>query len=212
MVRREMSFEELFNVPEVEAPSAEPAVEQTPWWGPPRDELGVAVAENAVLAQSPDAVVALSHVVVFSTGVGFQFLATVRGLKQAAANRLFHEQHSWGEDELPDGFIRLGVEFSDGRRASNIEWLRGYQRLTQGEEDPEGPVLWHYGGGGTSGGSSDRVEVHTGFWMWPLPTPGALTLFCEWPAAQIPLARATIDADELRAAAQQPRLLWPAGT
>jgi hypothetical protein len=196
-------FEDVFRVPAPEEVEEEIVDEpgQPPWWGPPRDELGVAVPVSLVVATSETAVVALSHAVVYSVGAAFNFVAVARRLRQRKVQSLMAEQHMWGGGEVADGFIRLGVEFSDGRKASNIEWVYGQQRLYT-DTEPEGPVVSLHGNGG-GGGNRSRVELHPGLWMWPLPPPGSLKVFAEWPAVGVTIASVEIDAAVFADAAQR---------
>src|SRR6476469_4631368 len=56
------------------APPPEPpgeAFERKPWWGPPRNDVGVSTGLRLVLARADEAAVALLDVVAFSTGVSF---------------------------------------------------------------------------------------------------------------------------------------------
>jgi hypothetical protein len=80
--------------------------------------------------------------------------------------------------------LRFGVEFADGRKATNV----GQDSRSEGE--PQNPVLWGRGGGG----SGARWQT---FWMWPLPPSGPLSFGCEWPAAGIPLSRAQIEGQSI---------------
>ncbi len=93
--------------------------------------------------------------------------------------------------------LKFGIEFSDGRRATNVGG-RGY-----GGDEPEGPVLWSMGGGGGGG------RWHQDFWVWPLPPAGPLAFVCEWPAAGIALTRTEVDAQVLLDAAARARELFP---
>ena len=199
-----MSFVDVFSVGD---PDEEPEPEETvspPWWGPPDDELGVALPQNLVLGRSERGVVALSHTVVYSTGVAFQFIALARGLGRNDVHRLFHEQHAFN-DELPDGFLRLGVELADGRRVSNIGARRA--RMMGGQGEPEGPVFLAHGGGGGSS-HHNRVSMKPAYWLWPMSLPGELKLSCEWPIADIPLTTAAIDGRAFSEAAKRVQRLW----
>ena len=196
-----MSFLDRFPVPEREQQEIEEH-ERTPFFEPPRDELGVVVPLNALLGRSETAVVALSHAVAYSDGVALNFIAIVRGMKPSNVHEFLQAQHMWGGEDLSDAFLRLGVEFSDGRRVSNI----GGHRHDLGD-DPEGPILWPQAGGG-GGGSGTRIEIRPACWMWPLPPPGALALSCEWPAAGILFTTVEVDADTIRAASEQATALW----
>src|SRR5438045_306699 len=101
-------------------PDADVEPAQPRWFGPPADELGVVLPLSTVLARSDRAVVALSHAIVYSSGTTFDFLAIARRLKPSEANRVFHEQHMFGEEELPDALLRIGFEQADGTRVSNL--------------------------------------------------------------------------------------------
>jgi hypothetical protein len=165
------------------------------------------VSITAVLARSDRAVVALRYVSAYSTGITLDLLAAGRGLREVDAQRLIHEQHVVDPDEgLPEGVLRVGVELSDGRRASNL--ADGRHFWGQPDEEPEGPLLMESGGGGGSAGSG-RVVMKPAYWLWPLPTPGVLKLFVEWPSLGIELSSADLDGRAILAAASQSERLWP---
>jgi hypothetical protein len=137
-----VSFGDLFARDFVE-PEPQPPVEheQPEWLGPPSSELGVAVSLGLVLARSQRGVVALSHALVHSNGVQFQLVGHVGGLEPGRSNLIFHEQHAgrMGQGELPDGFLRFGLELPDGRRVSNLD-EQGW-RTGAAADGPSGPVL-----------------------------------------------------------------------
>jgi hypothetical protein len=202
-----MSFTEVFGFAEGE-PEQPGETLRPPWLGPPDDELGVAIPQAIVLARSRHGAVGLSHVIAHSSGVLFEFLAYARGLTHAQANMVFHEQHMFEDQELPEGLLRLGLELPGGARVSNLGGWRAQGKAMSADEEPEGPVLFPAaGGGGTSGG--DRVVMHPVYWLWPLPEPGPLRISCEWPVADIPLATIEIDAGALVAAAANSTSLSP---
>jgi hypothetical protein len=165
-----------------------------PWFGPPESELPACLPLGVVLARSDMGVIALSHVLVHSTGLAFELLARARDLGDRDAQRLFHEQHLAPDQEDPSpGFLRFGIELPGGARVSNLgRWPRGFDP----KEQPEGPLLHQHGGGG---GSSSRRHVHMrpGYWLWPLPEPGILRVTCEWPIAAIETTTVEIDASAL---------------
>ena len=205
-----MSFVESFGIgdPGDDADALEKHV-CPPWLGPPDGELGVAVPQALVIARSTRGIVALSHAVVYSTGVSFQFMAQARGLSRSTASRLFHEQHVFDE-ELPDGLLRIGLELPGGARVSNLGGYRA-RRAFLGEEQPDGPLLIPHGGGaGMSSG--DRVSMQPAYWLWPLPQPGILTISCEWPTVEIRLTTVAIETGPIVAAAAGSTQLWPRPT
>lgn len=108
------------------------------------------------------------------------------------------------DDELPDGFLRVGVEYEDGTRISN---LGGRRRLWATDREPEGPILLPRGGGsGQAGGG--RVTMNPGLWLWPLPPAARLDLAVEWPAFGLMLSRAELDGAAIVQAAARSQPLW----
>ncbi|HJQ73889.1 MAG TPA: hypothetical protein VJ814_03310, partial [Gaiellaceae bacterium] len=107
------------------------------------------------------------------------------------------------EDGLEPEVLRLGVQFSDGRKATNVDGRMPFGMPGEPDEPPEGPVLFPRGGGGGDG------RWQQGFWVWPLPPAGPLAFVCEWPAAGIPETRNEIDAALVRDAAADAAVLWP---
>lgn len=195
-----------FGDDEGESPLEEPKPPR--WFGPPESELGVVLPQSIVLAHSERGVVALSHAVVYSTGVAFDFVAQARGLVLSEANRVFHEQHMFEEEDLPDALLRIGFEFADGSRISNLGGWRSRRTLMSPDAEPEGSVLIpHAGGGGSSSGG--RVTMNPSYWLWPLPPLGPLRISCEWPLVDIVLTTVQIDGTPLVDVAQQARSLWP---
>jgi hypothetical protein len=196
-----VGFVDLFRVDGDDPPPVHAERVQPPaWFGPSDDELGVHVSLNEIIGRSEAGVVALSHAVAYSNGIAFELLAQARELRGAQPNQIFHEQHMWriDPDELPDGFLRIGVELPDGTRVSN---LAGRQNLDP-QVRPAGSVLLPAGGG--SGHSGDGfATMRPGFWLWPLPEPGTLRLSVEWPVVKIPLSTVELDGARLREAAEQ---------
>jgi len=174
------------------------------WFGPPPDELGDVAPLSLVIARSENAVVALTHATVYSTGVSFGLRTEARGLREQEVQRLMHEQYAFAVDEEPPpGFLRVGFELADGQRVSNLGRDR---RLMNPETDPEVPVLMQQGGGGGSEGAG-RLSQSADYWLWPLPDV-RLRVFVEWPALDIPLSHVDLDAESLREAASRSRSLW----
>lgn len=156
-------------------------------------------ALELVIASSARAAVYVGRCSAYSTG----FELEVRVLLAAGAQDLdpslngpHHRPGSRSGSNYED-MLKFGVEFSDGRKATNVRLLG-----IAGEE-PQAPVLWSMGGGG--GGGRWRQE----FWVWPLPPPGPVWFVCEWPAAGIALSRAETDAQQLHDAAARAVALFP---
>jgi hypothetical protein len=103
-------------------------------------------------------------------------------------------------DSLPSQLLRVGVQFADGRRATNIG---GHDRPVQG------PIMWPLRGGGR--GRAGESRFHQGYWISPLPPPGPVAVVCEWPAVGIPLVRHEIDAQLILDAAERAQTIFPSG-
>jgi hypothetical protein len=200
-----MSFSDVFATPSGDDPPERDEFKVPEWFGPPDGELGAYVPVGLVIARSDQGVVAISHAIGYSTGIGFELVAQARGLSQRETQRLFHEQHLPPDPDEPSvGFLRVGLELADGARLSN---LGGRHRWHDPKNPPPGPILREHGGGG--GMSSDRhVSMRPGFWMWPVPAPGTIRLSCEWPVVDIPFSRVELDGDQLREACGRAMKLW----
>jgi hypothetical protein len=199
------SFQQIFAYGPGDESDPEPEY-TPPAWLPPQAELGQSVPLSVVVARSDQAVVALRSATAYSTGVTFDVVASARGLGQRESNRLLHEQHLLGDDDEPsDWFLRIGFELADGARVSN---LARDLRLLRPDVEPAGPILIPHGGGGGSGGRGG-VDLQPGYWLWPLPPPGPLRIYVEWPALDIALTHVTLDADAIRDAATRAEALWP---
>ena len=102
--------------------------------------------------------------------------------------------------EFADYFLRFGVGFADGRKATNLDHRRD---LDDGPA-PDPPALrlvrWE---------GHDLLAWEVDVWVWGLPPPGPLAFVCEWPARGIPESRAEVDAGLVLKAAGQALAIWP---
>jgi hypothetical protein len=180
-------------------PPPEPPEEhrQPAWIGPPENELGVSVPLRRILFRSDELAIALLGVVAYSNGIELQVVMRRRELSTEPdpMHVHMHRRHARGGELAPEVF-RFGVEYPDGRKATNLGFPFGL-------EEPTGPVLMERGGGG--GGRSWSF----GYWLWPLPPPGPLRVVIEWPIAGIPLTDVELDGSVLAAAAADVDVLWP---
>lgn len=99
-------------------------------------------------------------------------------------------------DVLPQQLVRVGVEFADGRRATNIG---GHDRPAGG------PIVWPLRGGGSGGATGSRFQQ--GYWISPLPPPGSVSIVGEWPVAGVPVVRHVVDAQRFHDAGERSRTL-----
>jgi hypothetical protein len=198
------SFQQIFSSgPEGDDPEQEKFT-PPPWFGPSEDELGECVPLSFVVGRSDKGVVAIEHATAYSTGVELAFRAAGRGLGERESQRLLHQQHYFGDEEISDELLRIGVELADGSRASNLGVDR---RRWLPDKEPDGPLLVQHGGGG-GGGGAGRVDLHAVYWLWPLPPAGAIRVFVEWPALDIALSHVELDAALFLQASARSRSLW----
>ena len=184
-----VSFFESFPPPPPATPPSR--VEPKPWMGPSRGWVPGVLGWQLVLLRSESIYCAASGFEVFPTGVHFVLSVRVR------PDHVDPSRHAG----VPLGFRsvegpRFGVGFNDGRKAMLGLPLPGHH------EDPDGPVLWPRGGGGSP------EEWRTQVWMWPLPPPEPLDFVAAWPAEEIPETVVTVDGAEIAEAASRAELLW----
>lgn len=152
--------------------------------------MPVALPQNVLLARTDDVAVALLGLQVCSTGVSFHLTVRVRA---AALSRLDHTltELVWDHGQRGGRFL-MGVEFADGRRASNLPGASS-----------EG-VVFHSGGGGGGDTSIDQS-----WWLSPLPPEGPVRLVVRCPELGIGEAAVRLDGTALRRAADDVLTLWP---
>jgi len=151
-----------------------------------------------VLGQTAEVAVVLLDVVAYSTGLTLRLAIQ---LHHDAADIDPHQVMMDMRGRQPgsrDDALRFGVEFSDGRKATNLG-----PRFPAPDEPPPRIRLVNHGGGGGSGHS-----WRAGYWVYPLPTPGPLTLAIAWLGGGIPEHTHTIDADPIIDAAALSTVLW----
>ena len=156
--------------------------QEPPWSGPPPQILGSELATQVLLHRSEHLVIAVGGFVAYPDGVRFD--VRLRFVEPSAY------------DVVMDDTFRLSVELSDGRVASEYKWWPV-------EEGPQGPVLVPQGAGG------DSLQYDAGYWLWPLPPPGKLTIVCDSQRLRVVDARVGLDADPMIAAAKDALTLWP---
>lgn len=163
----------------------------------PDNEVPVSIALDAVLGEAADFVVYLSGVRAFRALLEFRLTALAR--HRSGGSGLGGALHGHGEQ---DDRLLFGVEYADGRTASNLEGLR----MGVGSQfDATTPVLWPGGGGG-----GDR-SADMSYYLTPLPPAGALRIITAWPSRGIAETITEIPTATLTDAASRVRVLWDLG-
>lgn len=188
-----------------ERPAAPPL---PPWHGVPGGVIGRTIALNLVLGRSTKAAIWIASVTAYPEV--FEFKVEIRHHDREVSDEfLWPHGLRRSAGELHPELLRLGVQFSDGRKATNVNPGSGFWPRDR-DTPPAGPILSEGGGGGGgdgAGGSRWQQE----YWVWPLPPEGPLAFVCEWPIADIPETRSEIDSAALRDAANEAVILWSGG-
>lgn len=160
--------------------------------------------DPATLAQTDDTSITITHLSVFRSGTAFTLAVRLRepgepDLSGVDLNRALAPAHR-GDSETPPDLraLRLGVRFSDGRLATNLdEWPPAAERTRHGPVLSSRPLR---GGRGYY-----RVQQ----WLDPLPPPGPVTFVCDWPIRNIGESNLVVDGWCVRDAARHALTLWP---
>jgi hypothetical protein len=174
----------------------------------PNRVVGRTVALNLVLGQSDKGVIWIPSVTAYPDV--FEFQVEIRyQLDADGFPDLFGVHHSRRRGRSADGeldpeVLRLGIQLSDGRKATTRYPGFPFPDPSGRDIPPAGPIL----GGGGGGGGGDAGWNYR-YWVWPLPPEGPLAFVCEWPIADIPETRSEIDSALLRDAAADAIIVWP---
>jgi hypothetical protein len=160
---------------------------------PPEDVLPGVVPLELLMVRTQDRAVLFTDILAYPTGFGFT--VSVR-LRQDPPHPGVGDVYT--PDALGELYLRFGVQFADGRTATNHSpHPRGVEVQ---EPDPPTLTMTHGEGGG-------RV-FNSHQWVWGLPPPGPLVFVCDWPARQLQESR-EVDARLVLEAAERAVSLWP---
>jgi hypothetical protein len=165
-------------------------------WRRQRMEVLPGVAPvSLVLARTDDTVVGLTDVRGYPDG--FMVVLRVRwGLVADPYDEVPWPFPDWGSPDpldgepVPDWLLRFGVQFADGRKATNM----GMYPFVPEELPPDQPVLVEAGVGGEGGRLGRGAFWDLELAIQPLPPPGPLAFVCAWPGREIPEVRVEVDA------------------
>ena len=171
------------------------------WIAPPHNVLPGIAPVRLIVARTHETVVAVVGIQVYPAGFSFTLSLRLRNLSVREEQRLpyLFDSTDPEDDPLAGDFLRFGVQFADGRKATTLE----HPPSNPEGQAPDRPVLREHGGGG--GGAAWDME----YWLWPLPPAGPFAFVCEWPGRGIAESRAEIDAQLILEAAESAVILWP---
>lgn len=177
------------------------------WHGPPQGWIGGVVPVELALGRSERGAVFLTNLSAFPSGFAFELHALARRgdlLGDAFGWEFLHGRRGEKGDDEPT-FMRYGVEFSDGRKATSTSPLYGRLFGSDEELDPSSDIVLIPGGGGSGDNS-----WHQSCWVWPLPPHGAVNFVCEWLDRGIEETHTEVDSEILSGAAERAVEVWPA--
>ena len=167
---------------------------QPPWLSSPENEFGVSVPIRLVLAVTEELALAMVDVVAYSTGFALRLALRVRpGAAGFDPRGLMHLDPLGSSSEEQ---FRFGIVFADGRKATNL----GPRRSPV--DAPPKISLMQRGGGG------DGRGWDFGYWVYPLPPPGSVTVAFVWPRGQLAEQSREFDATPIIVAADASEQLW----
>lgn len=185
-----------------------PQPRRPPWRppGPPDNEVPHSVPVHTLLGRGPDAVMFLTGAQGYSTGVAFSVAVRLRRRFDDYRGNIHMELIGGlprGASHDPDSRLMMGVEFSDGRRASMRSALDPSQRADTSGDSAVVSLL------AMPAGSVSELSLDSRLWMRPLPTPGPLLMVIRWQALGIEETVAELDGTALATAGASATILWP---
>jgi hypothetical protein len=171
---------------------------------PPENEFPAGLGITVLLASTDDVAVGLSQVDAFSTGFRFNLAVRVRQIPRGLiqGDLFMHIAAHVPDLDIPvENRLLVGIEYSDGRRASTLgdTWVFN----PDAERASDNLVLVPQGGGGS------ELAVDQGFWVAPLPPAGPVTVVVAWPGFGVEETHTVLAGGALRAAAANSQTLWP---
>jgi hypothetical protein len=150
-----------------------------------------------LLIRTERAAVAVGSVRAYPNGFEFTVHSRLRHEGEARWRPDPFEGDGPGAGAEPDGALRLGVLFADGRRAATT----GGHPVPR--DDAGSLVLL------PDGASGDGRRWDANFWVHPLSPAGPVTLVASWLKYGVAETSAELDGDAIREAAERAVILWP---
>ena len=173
-----------------ELPEPEVEYRRPAWVEPPADVVPGVVPVELVLARTPQRAIGLTGIRAYPTGFACTLHLRLRQIIPGEQSffgifGMFDMLELDPAGELGDYYLRVGVGFADGRKATNLQRHRDFENGSPSDPPALRLVRWE---------GYDRLAWEVDVWVWGLPPPGPLAFVCEWPARIIPETRVEIDA------------------
>jgi hypothetical protein len=152
---------------------------------PPENEIPSMLLVEGMITRTPQVVLWIADVNVYSCGVAF----TVEARQRTTTVML--NMFDFGRPHPPASSppLMIGVEDAASAVATNLPGVRGALHPGRGH------------GNGFSGSA--------GYWLSRLPAPGPLAIIVAWPYFGLPETRFELDGEAIAQAASRVEVLWP---
>jgi hypothetical protein len=175
--------------PELPQEPPEVVYRRPAWVEPPADLVPGIVPVELILARTPQRAIGLSGIRAYPTGFGCTLHLRLReDIPGEQSNFGVFNMFGDGVDpagEFADYYLRFGVGFADGRKATNLVQRHDFDEGPA----PDPPTLWLVRWEGY-----DRLAWEVDVWVYGLPPPGPLAFVCRWPAGGVAASGVEIDA------------------
>jgi hypothetical protein len=170
----------------------------------PENEMPAGLDFGALLGKSDETAVYVTGFRVFSTGLAFTLSVRLRRDPRQELSHRIHELlsgHITADADLDERLL-LGVQYADGRTATNLtaQWPPHFADEPAEATEPR----LTFGAGGGGGRTYDQD-----IWLSPVPPAGPMTLICRWPAFGIEESQTELDGAQLNDALARVQVLWP---
>jgi hypothetical protein len=188
-----------------ELPEPEVEYRRPAWIEPPADIVPGVVPVELVLARTPQRAIGLTGIRAYPTGFACTLHLRLRQIIPGEQSffgifGMFDMLELDPAGELADYYLRFGVGFADGRKATNLQRYRDFENGSPPNPPALRLIRWE---------GYDLLSQEVDLWVWGLPPPGPLAFVCEWPARHIPETWAEIDAGLVLEAAARAVAIWP---
>jgi hypothetical protein len=182
-------------------------------------QLGLAASESWIgavapvslnLAVSDEAGMFITHLTVYPEGFHIHLTVLTRNDPGLVCSKALEASRLQGIDS-EDLYLRLGVEFSDGRKAAaQMRWIsvhggRPLQRTSPSQLPPSATNDLVLRAGGREIADC-RFSARA--WVWPLPTSGHFFMHGAWAAAGLDAGTVSVPVNLVRQSASKARSLW----
>ena len=190
--------------PELPEEPSEEAYRRPAWVEPPTDVVPGIVPVELILVRTAQRAIGLTGIRAYPVGFGCTLHLRLREVIPGEQSN-FGAFNMFGDGvdpagEFADYYLRFGVGFADGRKATNLEHRQDFDEGLAPDPPSLRLVRWE---------GYDLLAWEVDLWVWGLPPPGPLAFVCEWPARHIPETRAVLDAGLVLEAADRAATVWP---